>query len=74
LEALIAGVRAVQADAISGRALGRLTDDDLRDVSDDGALGDALANLNYTIGHLKTDTADWEAFAAYGARTARNTV
>ncbi len=70
LEALIAGLRAIQAEAISERALGRLTDDDVRDVSDQGALGDAIANLNYTLGHLKIDAADWEAFAAYGAPTA----
>ena len=68
IEALIARVRAVQAEAISERALGRLTDDDVRDVSDEGALGDAVANLNYTLRHLKTDAADWEAFADYGAR------
>lgn len=70
VEALIAQVRAVQAEAISERALGRLTDDDVRDVSDEGALGDAIANLSYTLRHLKTDAADWEAFADYGARPA----
>jgi len=70
LEALIAGLRSVHAEAISERALGRLTDDDVRDVSDAGALGDAVANLNYTLGHLQTDAADWEAFADYGARPA----
>ena len=70
LEALIAGLRSIQAEAISERALGRLTDEDVRDVSDAGALGDAVANLSYTIGHLKTDAADWEAFADYGARPA----
>ena len=70
LEALIADVRGVQAEAISERARGRLTDEDVRDVSDDGPLGDAIANLNYTRGHLKSDAADWEAFAAYGARAA----
>jgi hypothetical protein len=70
LEELIAGLRSIQAEAIAERALGRLTDDDVRDVSDAGALGDAVANLNYTLGHLKTDAADWEAFAAYGARPA----
>ena len=68
IEALIARVRAVQAEAISERALGRLTDDDVRDVSDQGALGDAVSNLNYTLRRLKTDVADWEAFADYGAR------
>ncbi len=49
IEALIARVRAVQAEAISERALGRLTDDDVRDVSDQGALGDAVSNLIYTL-------------------------
>lgn len=68
LEALVTRLRAIQAEAISERALGRLTDDDVRDVGDAGALGDAVANLKYTIGHLKNDAADWEAFDAYGAR------
>lgn len=68
LETLIGRLRAIQAEAIAERALGRLTDDDVRDVSDDGALGDAVANLNYTIGHLKNDAADWETLDAYGAR------
>lgn len=72
LEALIACVRAVQAEAISQRALGHLTDDDVRDVSDDGALGDAIANLTYTLGCLQADAADWEDYAAYGARAAGN--
>lgn len=68
LEALIAGLRGIEAEAISERALGRLTDDDVGDVSDAGALGDAVANLSYTIGCLKNDAADWEAVDAYGAR------
>ncbi|NKB48811.1 MAG: hypothetical protein GKS02_05525 [Alphaproteobacteria bacterium] len=68
LEALITGIRSVQAEAISERALGRLTENDVRDVSDDGALGDTIANLTYTLSHLKTDAADWEAFTAYGAQ------
>jgi hypothetical protein len=70
LEALVARLRDIHADAIAERALGRLTDDDVRDVSDAGALGDAAANLKYTIGHLKNDAADWEALDAYGARAA----
>jgi hypothetical protein len=68
LEALVAGVRALQAEAIADRALGRLTDEDVRDVGDEGPLGDAVANLTYTLKNLKSDAADWEAFAAYGAR------
>ena len=43
----------------------------MRDVSDAGALGDALANLKYTIDTLKSDAADWEAFEAYGERHSR---
>lgn len=69
LETLVAGVRAIQTEAIAERALGRLTDEDVRDVSDEGALGDAVANLTYTLNNLKSDAADWDAFAAYGART-----
>ena len=57
LEELIARLRAIQAEAIAERALGRLTDDDVRDVSDAGARGDAVANLSYPLGHLKTDAA-----------------
>ncbi len=68
LEALIARLRAIQAEAISERALGRLTDDDVRDVSEADALGDAITNLKYTLGHLKGDAADWEGFIAYGSR------
>lgn len=68
LEALTARLHDIHADAIAERARGRLTDDDVRDVSDAGALGDAAANLNYTLGCLKNDAADWEARAAYGAR------
>lgn len=68
LEALIGRLRDIQAEAIAERARGRLTDDDVRDVSDAGALGDAMANLKYTIGHLKNDAADWEALDAYSAR------
>ena len=56
--------------AIAERVLGRLTDEEVRDVSDDGALGDAIANLNYTLGNLKCDAADWEAHVAYGPRSA----
>jgi len=70
LDALVAGLRSVQTGAIAERALGRLTDEDVRDVSDDGALGDAIANLNYTLGNLKGDAADWEAHVAYGPRSA----
>ena len=70
LEALIGRLCAIQAEAVCERALGRLTDDDVRDVSDAGALGDAVANLKYTIGHLKNDAADWEALDAYGAQSA----
>ncbi|NNE82469.1 MAG: hypothetical protein HKN28_00710 [Alphaproteobacteria bacterium] len=69
LEALVAGVRAIQAEAIAERALGRLTDEDVRDVGDEGPLGDAVANLTYTLKNLSSDAADWEAFADYGART-----
>lgn len=29
---------------------------------------EAIANLKYTLGHLKNDAADWEALDAYGAR------
>ena len=68
LEALIGRLCEVEAEAVAECALGRLTADDVRDVSEAGALGDALANLKYTLGTLKTDAADWEAFAAYGAR------
>ena len=68
LEALIANLRAVAAEAIAERALGRLIDDDVREVSEAGALGDAIANLNYTLRYLKNDAADWEAFIAYGSR------
>jgi len=68
LEALVTRLLTIQAEAISERALGRLTDDDVRDVSDAGALGDAVANLKYTVRHLKNDAADWEAVDAYGAR------
>ena len=67
LEALVAGVRAIQTEAIAERALGRLTDEDVRDVSDEGALGNTVANLTYTLKNLTSDAADWEAFAAYGA-------
>lgn len=74
LEALVAGVRAIQVEAIAERALGRLTDEDVRDVSDDGPLGDAVANLTYTLKNLKSEAADWEAFAAYSARTAAGAV
>ena len=69
LEALIAGTRSIQAEAVAERALGRLTDEDVREVSDQGAFGDAIANLNYTLGDLKSDAADWEALDAYGARS-----
>ena len=70
VEGLIARLRAIQAEAISERALGRLTDEDVREVSEADALGDAVANLKYTMGQLKTDAADWEAFTAYGAQPA----
>ena len=42
----------------------------MREVSEAGALGDAVANLKYTMSQLKTDAADGEAFTAYGARPA----
>lgn len=74
LEALIARLYDVQAEAVSERALGRLTDDDVRDVGDAGALGDAIANLSYTLGHLKSDAAEWEEFAAYSKRYPAHTV
>lgn len=70
LDALISQLRATQAEAVSERALGRLADEDVRDVSDAGALGDAIANLSYTLGNLKNDAADWEAFIDYGVRAA----
>ncbi len=70
LEGLISSLRSIEAEAISERALGRLTDEDVREVSEAGPLGDAIANLSYTLGHLKADAADWEAFADYGAQRA----
>lgn len=72
VEGLITRLRSIQAEAISERALGRLLDEDVREVCEAGALGDAIANLKYTIGQLKTDAADWEAFIAYGSRSAGN--
>ena len=72
LEAMIASLQAVAAEAIAERALGRLIDEDVREVSEAGALGDAISNLNYTLRYLKNDAVDWEAFLAYGARPAGN--
>lgn len=70
LQGLIGRLRAIEAEAQSERALGRLEDEDLRDVSEAGPLGDAVANLSYTVRHLTAAAADWEEFAAYGSRAA----
>lgn len=70
LQSLIASLRAIEAEAQSERALGRLEDEDVRDVSEAGPLGDAVANLSYTVRHLTAAAADWEAFTDYGSRAA----
>ncbi len=70
LESLVANLRSIEAEAVSERALGRLTDEDVREVGEAGPLGDAIANLNYTLRGLRTEANDWEALVDYGARSA----